>query len=87
MTKCSGTGGSQATSPASPQSTAFLLLIILVILNEISVKTQAFFHRRDRGDKISADSQNHNGVAQFPVTKGCNTSRAQRQLSSPPSED
>lgn len=38
MTKCSGTGGSQATSPASPQSIAFLCLIILVILNEISVK-------------------------------------------------
>lgn len=71
MTQGSGAGRSQSTSP---QSTAFLLLIIFVILSEISVKTQAFLQSEDWGDKNSAGFQ-----CQFPVTKGYNTSRAQRQ--------
>lgn len=61
MTKGSKTGQLQSTCPASPQSTAFLLLIILVILNKISVKTQAFLQREDWGDKILVDSQNDDG--------------------------
>lgn len=59
--------GRESTSPTSPQSTTFL--IVFVILNEISVKTQACLQRQDWGDKISADFQNRDGVARFPVTK------------------
>lgn len=50
------------------QSTA-LLLIILVILNEASVKASAFLQRQDCRDNVSVDPQNDNGVGQFPSQK------------------